>query len=475
MNTRHWLGTLALLALGAGGVSAQDYAPEDLPEARIWLDRGNDPLLQRGDRVRVYYRTAADAYVAIFHINSDGNLQLLHPRAPEDEHFARAGRDYRLLFPQSSYWFVDEYPGKGYFFLVASPEPFDFGAFGYDPYERGWNLTTVGRTVYQDPYLAIDDYVARLIPDWERIPYAVDFIAYDVGALHEYPRFLCYDCHGYRSYAAWNPYTYACTSFRVVIWDDPYFYPAYRYRGTRVVFAQPRPGVGRYEFKERAAGEPWSPLTRTRQPPLRRPAQYLEPAGTSAPPTGEWVPPRRAVTPTETLRRGASSPAPGEGSRPTVTPRRADPSQGSRVQAPETGTRTPSGQAAPRAAPTRGQAAPPTPKTGPDRPVLQRRPSAPATRARPGGATVKPPSGGTGVSRPSSGGTRSVMPSRPSSGGRPPANLSPRPSTQAPQARPQARPSTGKPAARPQAKPSGGRKPSTPPPRRKPGGGGGLT
>ena len=28
------------------------------------------------------------------------------------------------------------------------------------------------------------------------------------------PRFLCYDCHAYASYAYWDPYAYACVRFR---------------------------------------------------------------------------------------------------------------------------------------------------------------------------------------------------------------------------------------------------------------------
>ena len=170
MSLRHGIGLLVLTALGFGGASAQDQAPGEPMEARIWMDRGDQPLLQRGDRIRLYYRTSADSYVAIFHIDTDGTVQLLHPRAPDEEHFVRASRDYRLLFPQSSYWYVDEYPGKGYFFLVASPEPFDFSQLDYARYDRGWDLTLVGRSVYEDPYVAIDDYVATLIPDWEVVP-----------------------------------------------------------------------------------------------------------------------------------------------------------------------------------------------------------------------------------------------------------------------------------------------------------------
>lgn len=53
---------------------------------------------------------------------------------------------------------------------MASPEPFDFSSFEYARYDRGWDLSRVGRAVYEDPYVAMDDYVAALIPDWKLVP-----------------------------------------------------------------------------------------------------------------------------------------------------------------------------------------------------------------------------------------------------------------------------------------------------------------
>lgn len=462
MRIGRWLAFVALLAPVAGA-SAQDNPPGEAPEARIWLDRGDEPLLQRGDRVRVYYRTAADEYVAIFHIDTDGAVTLLHPRAPEDDSYTRGERDYRLLFPESSYWYVDEYPGKGYFFLVASPEPFDLSGFDYSLHERRWDLTRVGQEVYRDPYLAMDDYVAKLIPNWEQLPYALDFISYDVGEVHEYPRFLCYDCHGYRPYVAWNPYTYACADFRVVIWDDPWYYPRYRYQGTRVVYAAPRRGVARFEFKERANGETWTPLTRTRELPVRRSVDYVEPGaaqqgrapnaiprrpspqqgGAEVIPGGTGAPVRRAAPAEAGVRRPSSAATQGgRGAAPIVSPPRTPPSRGVSPDRPQT--------------------------QGSGRPVLQRRPTASVPSRPSGGTTISPPSGGTtsgsssrnhppSVSRPSGGGSRVVLPPR--SGGSSRPSASPRPSS------PSRPPSVSRPPAR-----SGGGRASPPPTRRRGGG-----
>ncbi|NJD19333.1 MAG: DUF4384 domain-containing protein, partial [Gemmatimonadetes bacterium] len=330
MKIARWLAVVVLL--GPGVAASQEPTPGQGPGARIWLDRGDEPLLQRGDRVRVYYRTDADAFVAGFHVDTDGTVSLLHPRAPEEESYTRGGRDYRLLFPQSSYWYVDEYPGKGYFFLVTSPEPLALEGVDYAYHERRWDLSRVGQTVYRDPYLAMDDYVALLIPAWENVPYALDFLEYDVGEVHEYPRFLCYDCHGFRTYATWNPYTYACASFRVVVWDDPWFYPSLRYQPTRVVYAPPRRGVVRFGFKERAPGEAWTPLVRTREATPRRSVQYVEP-GVARPSAARQDPARpgaarSAATRPDAVRSGASrqdaarpgSPAAAVPRRPTLSP-----------------------------------------------------------------------------------------------------------------------------------------------------------
>lgn len=463
MNIRHAGALLLLTTVGIAGAEAQEEAVGDVVEARIWMDRGEDPLLQRGDRVRLYYRTSDDAYVAIFHIDTDGVVQLLHPRAPDEDHFVRASRDYRLLFPQSSYWYVDEFPGKGYFFLVASSVPFDFGGLEYARYERGWDLTPVGRTVYEDPYLAMDDYVATLIPDWEVVPYGLDFISYDVGEHHDYPRFLCYDCHGFRSYSTWNPYTYVCATYRVVIWDDPYFYPAYRYGGTRVVFAQPRRGVPRFEFKERATGEPWSPLVRTRQPPVRRPASFVEPS--LARPRTEYVPPRRPRTPSRSspgaspTRPPRSETGPPPSSR--ATPARVPEQPGARRPATTGGSVTSPGTPG---RPTSGLTRSRTGAGSDRRPVLTRRP----TTSRPGGGvrsspTRRPPT----ASATGRGETRAVVPSRPPASR--PSTSRARPTPSRASARPPAaRPSGARPTVR--AKPPAARKPAKPPPRRKPGG-----
>ena len=163
------LWTVSILGaafLGATETVAQEQraVPGEVLEARIWLDRGVDPVLRRGDWARVYYRASRDAYVSVFHIDTNGFTRLLHPGSPIDDHHALAGRDYRVLFPDSRYWHVDEDEGKGYLFIVASPTPLDFSRFAYGRYEGGWDISAVSQVGYRDPFLMMDDIVEALIP-----------------------------------------------------------------------------------------------------------------------------------------------------------------------------------------------------------------------------------------------------------------------------------------------------------------------
>ncbi|MEX0980211.1 MAG: DUF4384 domain-containing protein, partial [Gemmatimonadota bacterium] len=464
---------LVLVLAGAGilppeSARGQEYAREHGPlEARVWLDRGVDPVLRPGERTRIYYRVSEDAYIAIFQIDTNGGVRIAYPGSATDVHRARGERDYRLLFPDSPYWHVSDPPGVGYFFIVASPTPLDFSAFRYSARSGAWDLSRVGQQVYSDPYVAMDDYVALLIPDWEYQEYALDFSAYHVGQTYSYPRFLCYDCHGYQSFSSWNPYHYSCRSFRVVVYNDPYFYPSTRYRGSRVVYVRPpAPRQPQFVFKERAAGEPGTPVVQ------RRP-QASGAAGRGAPTplrsgdeaggrglTGETQ--RRGIVPERAEGRALPRPESGAPSRPseailrrwtgegaaappragatglpgvpTIPPvpggaaeRRAPvtgaPDAGAPARSPGAGSPSapsvPPARANPRTPPP---AATPPPATGErNRPVLERRPP-PGTpsppRARPsapaprGGSAQPPPS--RSPSRPDANPPRSdAGPSRP--------------------------------------------------------------
>ena len=226
------------------------------PGVRVWIS-GSD-LRRRGDRVQVYYRTERDAYVTIFRIDTDGRVQLLFPRDPREENYGYGGATYSVSnYDRHSAFYVDDYPGVGYLFAVASTEPFN-----YDPILSAgrWDLHVVsdGR-IHGDPRTEMEEIVVQLMgQDYE--DFDTHLLPYYVEQRYDYPRFVCYDCHTYTPYVYWDPYSAWCRRFTLVVFNDPYYYyPSYwyptryyggrYYGGTRVVYTQPR--GGRFIFKTR--------------------------------------------------------------------------------------------------------------------------------------------------------------------------------------------------------------------------------
>jgi hypothetical protein len=245
------LTTLALFASLSGQPAAPVVATRldpDRSRVSVWTDRGDDPY-QTGRSARVYVRADRDAYVTILRVDTDGQIRVLFPRDPWEDNFVRGGREFEVQGTRDDdAFYVDDYPGVGYIFAVASPDPFDYDAITNGDH---WDYRVVsdGR-VRGDPYVALTDLAQRIVPqndnDWD-----YDLVPYYVERHYDYPRFLCYDCHSYASYSSWDPYAYSCVRFRIVVFDDPYYYPYRYYGGTRVVFTRPYRPEPRFIFKDR--------------------------------------------------------------------------------------------------------------------------------------------------------------------------------------------------------------------------------
>jgi hypothetical protein len=255
-------------------VFAYRHAPEG-PSVELWTNRGHEAVLLRGDRVRVFFRTAEDAYVTVLRIDTDGRVRMLFPDAPWEDNFARGRRSYEIDRRYADYAFVvDDYPGEGYIFAVATPDPFD-----YAPIARGdhWDYRAIaadGR-IAGDPYTVLQELVELIVPaNYES--YGYDVSSYYVERRYDYPRFLCYGCHAYAAYPSWDPYRYSCVRFRIVIHDDPYYYPARAYAGTRVVYRSAPQAAPRFVFKDRAPSDPYVVRVRERgaEPAARRPDDH---------------------------------------------------------------------------------------------------------------------------------------------------------------------------------------------------------
>jgi len=260
MLTTFWL--LSLVTAQGGNPTIQPASVDYRPRVEVWTDRGDSPYAS-GQGVRVHYRADRDAFVTVLRVDTDGRVRVLFPREPWEDNFARGGRDYEV---QGGYdrdaFYIDDYPGVGYLFAVASADPFVYDGIQSKDH---WDYRTIadGR-VRGDPYVALTDLAQRIVPDgytgWD-----YDIAPYYVQQHYDYPRFLCYDCHTYVSYSSWSPYDYTCVRFRIVVFDDPYYYPYQYYGGTRVVFTRPYRPEPRFIFKDRQASDAF--ITRVRERP----------------------------------------------------------------------------------------------------------------------------------------------------------------------------------------------------------------
>jgi hypothetical protein len=274
------------------------------PRVEVWTNRGDDPY-HIGQRANVYLRADRDGFVTLFRVDTDGRVRVLYPRMPWEDNYVRGGREFEIDGGSDGFD-IDDSPGVGYVFAVIAADPFE-----YDPITTGdhWDYRVIadGR-VRGDPYVALTDLAQRIVPDgyaeWD-----YDIVPYYVERRYDYPRFLCYDCHSYASYRYWDPYAYSCVRFRIVVFDDPYYYPYRYYGGRRVVFTRPFRPEPRFIFKDRGGISDDRFVTRERQRPVNDNGRR----GVRGADLG-----RRGAVPVPDVRRR------GRDERPDVTPRRPE-------------------------------------------------------------------------------------------------------------------------------------------------------
>ncbi len=244
------LGWVLLAGLPLSSPTTNDTAsrpPRPLAEAgrvAVWADR-EDPY-RRGDAARVYLGVEQPTHVAVFRVDTDGRIRVLFPREPWGETWVRQARELEVTGGRGGRAFqVDDDPGIGYLLAVSSAEPFDFDDLARRDH---WDYRAIeGGRISGDPYVALADLAARIAP---RGDYDYDISPYYVERHYDYPRFVCYDCHAYAKYEEWDPYRRACARFRVVIYDDPRYYPYRSGRGRNVVIQRPRRPEPRFVFRD---------------------------------------------------------------------------------------------------------------------------------------------------------------------------------------------------------------------------------
>src|SRR6184192_4412582 len=114
-------GLLSLLTISGRDRPLQPARSVDYrPRIEVWTSRGDDPYTSH-QAVRVYFRPEQDAFVTIFRVDTDGRVQVLFPREPWEDNFARGEREYEVRggggYARDAFY-IDDYPGVGYIFAV---------------------------------------------------------------------------------------------------------------------------------------------------------------------------------------------------------------------------------------------------------------------------------------------------------------------------------------------------------------------
>lgn len=337
-----------VLALGLAALLAPASAVAQA-SARIWIDSSPD-YFRRGDRMNVNFSVSDDSYVAVVHIDTDGNLDFVFPASPWDNEFVRRGVVHSVR-PRGTTgaWTVRGRPGIGYFYIIASPTPLDFSYFRGGRTGTPWEWGYAGQVVRGDPFFALEQITRLLLPASLYPRYAYDYYSYYVDGIHQYPSYVCsnqYYEYGWGLYPGYG----ACSAQTYFLRDNPYYYDTRRYSGDR------RQVLSRYGSVDPRYGFKADPDA----PPRATPGGPQQPG---LPGSGGQVP-RRDPLPAAPPPSSAPGPAPAQGRAPaqgqTGQGRPAQPAGG--ATAPSTGARerpTPGGSGAqPAPAPN------PRPSTG---------------------------------------------------------------------------------------------------------------
>lgn len=275
--------------------------------------------------MRILFSTSVDSYVAVIHIDPDGNLDFLYPETPFDREYVRGGQVYPVgRGGFTSGRLVRGSGGIGYLYVIASPIPLDYRYFRGRP-GYGWDWSYAGRGVQGDPFWALEQVTRMLLPDWDYVPYAVDYFSYYVEGRPRYPSYVCSGWSG-RDRGGWgySPYLDSCDRLDGFLRQHPYYFDARRYRGDRrALFRDFGSDDPRHGYKESPDDDRW------RSPAVGRPSPQLGPRA-RVPIDGREeqeaaqedprvdVPSRRRPT----LERRPTEPAPAQGatrrSGPTV-------------------------------------------------------------------------------------------------------------------------------------------------------------
>ena len=210
----------------------QRYRQETL-RVNVWVDKDDDDIYRKGEPIAVTFQTSEDAYAVVYHIDTDGRVEVLWPTTRYSDGFAFGGHRYKLPSREAGRLRAAESEGVGYIEAVVSRYPFDLRELEIDFLHERADGRHYAYYVAGDPFLAMNEVNFAVTGLEDASGYVVtNYASYYVHRPVDHPRYLCLQCHD----DGRDPYDSACT---VTItydygwandwWGAYGFYPAYHY------------------------------------------------------------------------------------------------------------------------------------------------------------------------------------------------------------------------------------------------------
>jgi hypothetical protein len=183
-------------------------------------------LYRSGEEIRLSFQTTKDAYVIVYDLDAEGNVQLLYP---EDGHpVASVGRMmFFLPVPgKNVHWTAGGTTGVEYIHAVAVTDRSRINEDELYFLARNDRLSDEKRfCVDLDPYLAFNMIDEELVSGAENAPPATDFTYFYINKRVEYPRYLCSKCHSPQKLP--DPYAMECPEVVIekISYDEEPHYP----------------------------------------------------------------------------------------------------------------------------------------------------------------------------------------------------------------------------------------------------------
>lgn len=174
----------------------------------VWHDKDSEDVYRRGEPVRVYFETNADAYAVVYQINAEGKVAVLWPLSRYDDGFVFGNHLYQLPVQGAPQLLAANEEGVAYVEAIVSSYPFDLRILELDfHHEQGdehYEFWAAG-----DPFLAMNEVNYNVTGLENASDYVVtNYTSYYVHRQVDHPRYLCHQCHDYDQY---RPYADSCS------------------------------------------------------------------------------------------------------------------------------------------------------------------------------------------------------------------------------------------------------------------------